>query len=60
MRLFIVTQFRLNSSINRVIEKTLFNIIYRYKLEIRINIVFIVKNNSFLGEVPAARQEVEL
>ena len=59
-RLLTITQFRLNSSINRVTEKTSFNIIYRYKPEIRMNIIPTIKDNSLLGEAPAARQEIEL
>ncbi len=60
MRLLTAAQFRLNSSINRVIEKALFDIIYRYKSEMRINIAPTIKGSSLLGEAPATRQEIEL
>ncbi len=59
-RLFFVVQFRLNSSVNKVIEKAPFNIIYRYKSEIRMNIISIMEGNSFTGETPAAQQEIKL
>ncbi len=59
-RLLAAVQFRLNNSVNKVIKKTPFNIIYRYKSEMRMNIVSIMEDNFFLGKTPAARQEVEL
>ena len=59
-RLFVVVQFRLNSSVNKVIEKAPFDIIYRYKPEIRMNIAPVIKNSSLLEETPAARQKIEL
>ncbi len=54
-RLFVVVQFRLNSSVNKVIEKAPFDIIYRYKPEIRINIVPVIENNFLAEKTPAAR-----
>ncbi len=59
-RLLATTQFRLNNSVNKVIEKAPFDIIYYYKPEMRMNIVFIIKDNFLLGEAPATRQEVKL
>ena len=58
--MLVSAQFRLNSSINRVIERAPFDIIYRYKLEMRMNIVFIIKGSFLLGEAPATRQEIKL
>ncbi len=54
-RLFVVVQFRLNSSVNKVIEKAPFDIIYRYKPEIRINIVPVIENNFLAEKTTAAR-----
>src|SRR6266536_3024897 len=48
MRLLITVQFHLNNNINRVTKKTPFNIIYRYKPEIRINTASIIKGSSLL------------
>ena len=59
-RLLTTTQFRLNSSVNKIIEKTSFNIIYRYKSEMRMNIVSIIEGSSLLGKTPATKQEIEL
>ncbi len=58
--MFVVAQFCLNSSVNKVIEKAPFDIIYRYKSEMRMNIVSIMESNFFLEEIPATRQEIEL
>ena len=58
--MFVTAQFRLNSSVNKVIEKASFDIIYRYKSEMRINIVSIIEDSSLLGEAPVVRQEVKL
>ena len=58
--MLVSTQFRFNSSINRIIERVPFDIIYRYKPEMRMNIVSAMEGNSLLEETPAARQEVEL
>jgi len=60
VRLFTAAQFRLNSSVNKIIEKAPFNIIYRYKLEMRINIAPAIKGSFSLREAPAARQKVKL
>ncbi len=59
-RLLTTTQFRLNINVNKIIKKTPFNIIYRYKPEMRINIVFIIKNNSLLKKIPAVKQKIKL
>ena len=54
-RLFVVVQFRLNSSVNKVIEKAPFDIIYRYKPEMRMNIVSVIEDSFLLKEIFAAR-----
>ena len=59
-RLLTIIQFRLNSSVNKVTEKTPFNIIYRYKSKMRMNIVFIIEDSSLLEKALAAKQEIEL
>ncbi len=59
-RLLTTAQFRLNSSVNKITEKTPFNIIYCYKSEMRMNIASIIKGSSLLEETPATRQEIEL
>ena len=59
-RLLTTTQFRLNSSVNKITKKTPFDIIYRYKPKIRMNIAPIMKNNSLIKKTPATRQKIKL
>ncbi len=58
--MFAAAQFHFNNSVNKITEKAPFDIIYRYKPEIRMNIAPVIKNSSLLEETPAARQKIEL
>jgi hypothetical protein len=51
-----------NSNINRTTEKTPFDLILRFKSEMRINIEAAITENSYstLEETPAARRKIEL
>jgi hypothetical protein len=51
-----------NSNINRTIKKAPFDLVLRFKPEMRINIEVVIVKDSYntLKEAPAARREVEL
>jgi hypothetical protein len=51
-----------NSNINRTIGRAPFDLVLRFRPEMRINIEVAITENSYnvLGEVPAARREVKL
>jgi hypothetical protein len=51
-----------NNNINRITEKAPFDLILRFKLEIRINIEAVMAEDSYsaLKEVSVARREVKL
>jgi hypothetical protein len=61
-RLLAAGQFRINSSINRTTGMTPFDIVLRFKPEMRMNIEIAITENSYIpsGETPAARREVKL
>src|SRR5450755_1100238 len=61
-RLLAVGQFRVNSSINRTTGMTPFDIVLRFKPEMRMNIETTTTENNhvFSGKTPAARREVKL
>jgi hypothetical protein len=61
-RLLAAGQFRVNSSINRTTGMTPFDIVLRFKPEMRINIEIAITEDSYIfsGEAPAARREIEL
>src|SRR5450755_2120074 len=61
-RLLVAGQFRVNSSINRTTGMTPFDIILRFKPEMRMNIEITTTKNNYIpsGETPAARREVKL
>ena len=61
-RLLAAGQFRVNSSINRTTGMTPFDIVLRFKPEMRMNIEAATTEDSHApsGEAPAARREVEL
>jgi hypothetical protein len=60
--MLIISQFRMNNNINRIIGKTPFDLVLRFRPEMRINIeIATTKNNyNISGEVPAARREIKL
>ena len=55
-------QFRINNNINRITGRAPFDLILRFKPEMRINIktATIENSHNVLKEVPAARREIEL
>jgi hypothetical protein len=57
-----IGQFRINSNVNRTIGKTPFDLVLRFRPEMRINIeIAEIKNNyNISGEAPVARREIEL
>jgi hypothetical protein len=55
-------QFRMNSNVNRTTERAPFDLILRFRPEIRINIEAAATKNNYntLKEAPATRREIEL
>jgi hypothetical protein len=55
-------QFRINSNINRTIGRAPFDLILRFRPEMRMNIEIVKTENShnISGKTPAARREIEL
>jgi hypothetical protein len=55
-------QFRVNSNINRITERAPFDLILRFRPEMRMNIEAAITEDSYniLEEAPAARREIEL
>jgi hypothetical protein len=60
--MLITGQFRMNSNVNRTTERAPFDLILRFRPEIRMNIeaAEIKNSHNALKEVPAARREIEL
>src|SRR5450755_3467294 len=60
-RLLAAGQFRVNSSINKITGIAPFDIILRFKPEMRMNIETTTIKNNYIssGETPAARREVK-
>jgi hypothetical protein len=56
------SQFRVNSNINRTTGKAPFDLILRFRPEMRINIETAATKNNYnaSGEVPVARREIKL
>jgi hypothetical protein len=52
----------MNSNVNRIIGKAPFDLILRFRPEIRMNIEIIETENSYnvSGKAPAARREIKL
>jgi hypothetical protein len=55
-------QFRVNSNVNRITGRAPFDLILRFRPEIRMNIETAETENSYniSGEAPAARREIKL
>ena len=55
-------QFRINSNVNRITEKAPFDLILRFRPEMRINIEIAKTEDNYnvSGEAPAARREIKL
>jgi hypothetical protein len=60
--MFIADQFRMNSNVNKTIGKTPFDLILRFRPEMRMNIEIAETEDSHnvLGEIPVARREIKL
>jgi hypothetical protein len=60
--MFAAGQFRMNSNINRITGKAPFDLVLRFRSEMRINIETAETKNSHntLKKAPAARREVKL
>jgi hypothetical protein len=60
--MFTAGQFRINSNINRITGRAPFDLILRFRPEMRMNIEAIATENSHnaLKEIPAARREIKL
>jgi hypothetical protein len=60
--MLIAGQFRINSNVNRITGRAPFDLVLRFRPEMRINIEAAETENSYnvSGEVPAARREIKL
>jgi hypothetical protein len=60
--MLIVGQFRINSNINRTTGRAPFDLVLRFRPEMRMNIeaAETEDNYNILKEAPAARREIEL
>jgi hypothetical protein len=60
--MFITGQFRMNSNINRTTGKAPFDLVLRFRSEMRMNIEVVETEDSYnaLEKAPAARREIEL
>jgi hypothetical protein len=60
--MFIISQFRVNSNINRIIGRTPFDLVLRFRPEMRMNIEAAATENShnISEKASAARREVKL
>jgi hypothetical protein len=60
--MFIAGQFRINSNINRITGRAPFDLILRFRPEMRMNIETAETENNYniSGKAPAARQEIKL
>jgi hypothetical protein len=60
--MFAAGQFRMNSNINKITERAPFDLILRFRPEMRVNIEAAITENShnILKKAPAARREIKL
>jgi hypothetical protein len=60
--MLIASQFKMNNNVNKITERAPFDLILRFRPEMRINIETIEteNNHNISGETPAARREVKL
>jgi hypothetical protein len=60
--MLIIGQFKINSNVNRITERAPFDLILRFRPEMRINIEAVETENSHntSREVLAARREIKL
>jgi hypothetical protein len=60
--MFVTGQFRINNNVNRTTGKAPFDLVLRFRPEIRMNIeaAKTKDNYNISEEIPAARREIEL
>jgi hypothetical protein len=60
--MLVAGQFRVNNNVNRIIGRAPFDLILRFRPEMRMNIEAVKTENSYnvSGKTPAARREVKL
>jgi hypothetical protein len=60
--MFTINQFRINNNVNRITGKAPFDLVLRFRPEMRINIETAETEDSHnvSGEAPVTRREVEL
>ena len=60
--MLIASQFRVNSNVNKITGKTPFDLILRFRPEMRMNIEITATEDNYniLKEVPVARREIKL
>jgi hypothetical protein len=60
--MFIAGQFRINSNVNKITGRAPFDLVLRFRPEMRMNIETVETKNNYnvSGEAPAARREIEL
>jgi hypothetical protein len=60
--MFAAGQFRINSNINRTTGRAPFDLVLRFRPEMRINIEIAITENNYniSEETPAARREIKL
>jgi hypothetical protein len=60
--MLVADQFKINSNINKTTGRAPFDLILRFRPEMRMNIEAAITKDNYnaLGEAPAARREIEL
>ena len=60
--MLIAGQFRINSNVNRITGRAPFDLVLRFRPEMRMNIEIAETEDSYnvSGEAPAARREIKL
>jgi hypothetical protein len=60
--MLIAGQFRMNSNVNKITGKAPFDLILRFRPEMRMNIEVVKTEDNYnvSGKIPAARREIEL
>jgi hypothetical protein len=60
--MFAVGQFKINNNVNKTTGRAPFDLILRFRPEMRINIETVATENNYniSGKIPAARREIKL
>jgi hypothetical protein len=60
--MFIIGQFKMNNNVNKTTGRALFDLILRFRPEMRMNIEIAETENSYniSGETPVTRREIKL